>query len=213
MSKTLRVTGQATTSGKPDTFVISFSLEILNDNYSIAIKKLNEKVNILRKVLIDNELDPLILKTFSFSIYRETKWDSALSNDIFIGYKASHRTRIELPIDKKLMNNLLNDLTLKAKDIDFRVSFILKDTKSFIENLLQKAIANAKSTAKVISDASEVKLKEIISIDYSFNQIHFIESSSTIELASSRMLQSSIEIEPEDVKADKSVTITWLIES
>ena len=213
MSKTLKVTGQATVSEKPDTFVISFPLEILNYNYSKAINKLNEKVNVLRKVLIDNDLDPLILKTLSFSINRETVWNSDLKEYNFLGYKASHRTRIELPIDKKLMNKLLNDFTIKVKDIDFQVSFILKDSKSFIEDLLQKAIANAISTAKIISEASGVNLKEIVNIDYSFNQIHFIESNSSIEIVDMCMTELSPEIEPEDVEANKTVTITWSIES
>ena len=213
MSRTLKVTGQATVSEKPDTFVISFPIEILNYNYSKAINNLNEKVNILRKVLIDNDLDSLILKTYSFSVNRETEWNSDLKERKFLGYKASHHTRIELPIDKELMNKLLNDFTSKVQDIDFRVSFILKDTKSFIEDLLQKAIANAKSTAKIIAKASGVKLKEIINIDYSFNQIHFIESDSSIEIDNMCMSECAPDIEPEDVEANKSVTITWLIES
>ncbi len=212
MIKVLKVTGQATLSEKPDTFIISFPLETLDYSYTNAINRLNEKVKAIRDLLKDIGLDPLIMKTSSFSIRRKTKWKSRSEEYIFLGYEASHDTSIELPIKSNLMNKILNELSEEMNEIDFQISFILKDAQAFKEELLKKAIANAKSTAEVIAKASGVKLQEIINIDYSFNQIEFIHSDTEVIIHQSRTSEPS-QIEPEDVKEEKAVTITWAIES
>ncbi|MEA1973816.1 MAG: SIMPL domain-containing protein [Candidatus Cloacimonadota bacterium] len=211
MIRTLRVTGQSSLVGKPDTFVISFPVSVINKSYSTAIIQLNEKVNTLRNVLFDNDLDKSILKTSSFSVRRETEYDSKRKTYYFVGYKASHETRIEHQIDKELMNKLLNDLSLKMQDLEFDVSFLMKDSKIFLEKLLQKAISNAKHNAEIIAKASGVKLKEIVDINYSFNELHIIESNSRVEYLS-EAVEYAPDIEPEYVEADKTITINWRIE-
>jgi len=209
--KTLKITGKAVLKGKPDTFVISFPVEELRADHIDAMQRLNKKVEKLREVLVRNNLDPLLLKTDSFSIGKETKWNSNRGEDIFLGYKASHSASIELPINQELMNRLLGDLSTQKLDIEFKIKFVMKDSAAFIDELIEKAIENAKHIAGIITKSSGVTLKEIVSIDYSFGEISFLDDHSEMCIREDSPF-SLPNIEPKYVEAEKTITLTWSLE-
>ena len=209
--RTLRITGKAVLSERPDTFIINFPIQEICGDHIDAMERLNAKVERLRDILSNNNLDPKLLKTSSFSVGKEKKWNSKSDEYINLGYKASHSVSIELPLNQELMNNILLDLATQDLDIEFNIDFVLKDTKTLIERLIKNAIENAKENAELIATSTGVKLKEIINIDYSFNEIRFIHSDLDMCLLESSEI-SLPDIEPNDVEAEKTITITWSLE-
>ena len=78
--------------------------------------------------------------------------------------------------------------------------------------MLQNAVANARLKAEIIADAAGLQLGEIISIDYSWDDILF-QSPTQFGLRSEKMGVSSmaLDIQPEDINISDSVTIHWQI--
>ena len=75
---------------------------------------------------------------------------------------------------------------------------------------------DAKEKAFVLSQAADVTLKDIQSIDYSFVELDFQVNSIQNMLPSKASVPSmqdyDIEIEPDDIDVTDSVTVVWEIE-
>ena len=92
----------------------------------------------------------------------------------------------------------------------------MKDPEAAKNELLGKAVADAQAKAQALTQAAGVTLKDIQSIDYSWDQISFEAE------PMSRMLMRSdcaakgvdsydIDIEPDDIQVSDTVTVLWEI--
>ena len=89
------------------------------------------------------------------------------------------------------------------------------DQEAAKNELLWKAVEDAKTKAKVLSQAVGVILKEIQTIDYSWGEVRF--DLEPVDGAISRCEPLSAEsykldIEPDDIDASDTVTVVWEIE-
>ena len=101
-------------------------------------------------------------------------------------------------------------------DPEFRISFILSDPEEAKNELLGKAVTDAKEKAEVLSRAAGLRLGEIQSIDYSWGRIDFEFSDVNYCLSpADRTLEDSramdIDIDPDDIQVSDTVTVIWEI--
>ena len=78
--------------------------------------------------------------------------------------------------------------------------------------MLEKAVEDSTTKAKVLAKASGVKLKEILNIDYSWGEIDIYSSPMDDWMVCEAASTYDIDIEADDIDVQDTVTITWTIE-
>ncbi len=214
----LRVTGTGQLKARPDMTRITMTLEGIRKDYDKALRSSAEDTDSLKHFLEMEGFKRDEVKTLSFSVdienesYRDKSgsWKSR-----FAGYKYRHVLKVEFPSDNKRLGDILNLIAGNAVvRPEFQFSFFVKDEEAAKNELLGKAVADAKSKAEILAAAAGVKIKEIVNIDYSWGKIDLEVRPMRMEYMEERFLQPdcSMDIEPDDVEISDTVTVVWGIE-
>lgn len=215
MERTIRVKGKGKISVKPDTIKITIKAKGLRWNYDETIERSTQDTRILRDALKNAGLDPKDLKTTYFSI--DSKYESYRDKnddykDRFVGYKYEHRTYIKFENDNKILGKVLYELAHCDVKVKFDINYTVKDKEKVKNDLLEIAVEDSTAKAKVLAKASGVKLKEILSIDYSWGEIDIYSSPMDDWMVCEEASSYDIDIEADDIDVQDTVTITWAIE-
>lgn len=215
MERTIRVKGKGKISVKPDTIKITIKAEGVRWNYDETIERSTQDTRILRDALKNAGLDPKDLKTTYFSI--DSKYESYRDKnddykEKFVGYEYEHRTYIKVENDNKILGKVLCELAHCDVKVKFDINYTVKDKEKVKNDLLEKAVEDSTTKAKVLAKASGVKLKEILNIDYSWGEIDIYSSPIDDWMVCEAKSSYDIDIEADDIDVQDTVTITWTIE-
>ena len=217
--RTIRVTGKGQLKVKPDTTRITMTLAGLYEEYDETLRRSSADTEVLKDIFSDFGFDRSDLKTKSFDVNTEYESYRDNNNDYkehFIGYQYTHVLKVEFDSDNDRLGKILYALTNCTVSPKFRISYTVKDTTAAKNQLLEKAIADAKEKAAVLAHASGVALKDIQSIDYSWGEIDFEYSPMSTEIGERclRVLETpsyDLDIEPDDIKVSDTATVGWEI--
>lgn len=155
------------------------------------------------------------LKTMNFDVrpnFESERDKNGNYKSIFIGYICTHDLKLEFDLDMQKMSEVLTALVRCSANPEFDIKFSVKDKNAISESLLINATENAKSVAKILAKASDVKLGQIINIDYNWGEIHLYSdtrySDSDMKVCAASVC---IDIEPEDIDVSDTVTFVWEI--
>ena len=101
---------------------------------------------------------------------------------------------------------------------ELRFSFFVGDVEASKNELLGKAVTDAKAKAEVLAKAAGCMLKSIVSIDYSWGEIELevspFKKAMLVEdtAMESREACYAMNIEPDDIEMSDTVTVVWNIE-
>ena len=154
------------------------------------------------------------IKTFNFDI--ETCFENHKRNNgewvrEFSGYEYTHELKVIFSNDSRRLSKIMQAVCDSRVQPDISITYQISDTESVKQELLRKAVEDACGKAKVLTEAANVQLKEIVQIDYSWAEVEF---SSVRMSRSTRYLSASsldMEIEPEDVETEDTVTVIYRI--
>lgn len=222
MDRTIRVTGKGKVAVKPDTIRLDLRMERVFPEYETAVRKSAEETGILRNTLKKAGLAPDGLKTDRFEIdseyesYRDKKDDWRRR---FIGYKYQHSLHIMFPNDNELLGKILYALSGCPVNVEFSISYTVRDTEAVKTALLEKAVSDSRKKAKTLTNAAGVGLGDIISIDYSWGEINIysrpVKNMVLEEKLSTEMADDfdgyDIDIEADDIDVTDTVTVIWEI--
>lgn len=211
--RTLTVTGRGTASADPDLTVLSFGVVGRDPSYSASVEDLNGRVEALREDLEAAGVERTRLKTTSFDVRDDRRYDRDTDKHIFVGYEASHRLRLELPFDKELLNSVLTRVAQSASEAAVTISFDVSDKESLRREAMRAAVADARESARTLAEASGATLGEILRIDYSYVEIRTRRFSYGYASASAMYDAASPapDVEPEALDAEEGVTVVWEI--
>lgn len=219
--RTIRVTGKGRLKLKPDTARITLSLEGIYPEYDEALRKSSEASEDVKSLLSGFGFERSSLKTLKFSV--DTEYESYMKNSSykkrFIGYKFSHIMKLEFGLDNELMGKLMYALAHCEARPEFRLSYTVKDTEAAKNELLSKAVKDAKNKAFALTEAAAVALKNIQSIDYSWGEINLEVEPFKQIFYGNKFIGNQVngasydmDIEPEYIEAEDTVTLIWEIE-
>ena len=216
--RTIRITGKGQIKVKPDMTRLTITLEDNYREYSETLKHSSEATKQIKDLFLAFGFEKSRLKTLSFNI--DTEYKNYKEHDdskrIFVGYSYRQVLKIEFDSDNKLLGKILYALANSPLHPEFRISYTVKDPEAAKNRLLSKAMQDAKEKAFVLSQAADVTLKDIQSIDYSFVELDFQVNSIQNMLPSKASVPSmqdyDIEIEPDDIDVTDSVTVVWELE-
>ena len=218
----IRVTGRGQLKVRPDMTRVTMTLEGIRKDYGKALKASSEDTEALKELLEREGFSRENIKTLSFDVNMENEsykdkdgnWKSR-----FKGYQYRHTMKIEFPSDQKRLGNILyllaNHTTIRP---EFRFSFFVGDAEASKNELLGKAVADAKEKAAVLASAARCTLKDSESIDYSWGEIELeVSPYKRTMLAVDAAAESDeacyeMDIEPDDIEMSDTVTVVWSIE-
>ena len=213
--RTIRITGKGELKLHPDTTRITITLSKLCKEYADALKTSTADTETLKDLFVRFSFDRKDLKTLTFRV--DAEYESYREKDEYkqrlAGYRYRHTVKIDFPSDNALLGKLLYALAKSELDPEFNVSYTVRDKEAAKNELLSKAVSDAKEKAKELTAAAGVSLLEIQSIDYSRNEI-------AMEVRPMRMLAAknaaceedcSMDIEPDDIEVSDVVTVVWEI--
>ncbi len=217
--RTIHVTGKGQLKLKPDTTRITMTLEGIYPEYSDTLQHSSEDTEALRDLLSGFGFARSDLKTLSFGI--DTEYESYREQEVykqrFLGYRFRHQLKVEFPSDNQRLGRILYALSNGAVSPEFRLSYTVSDPEAARNELLGKAVQDAKEKAAVLSRAAGVSLRCIESIDYSWGEIDIeyrpMDNMLRVKAAQPLMAASyTMDIEPDDIELSDTVTVVWEIE-
>ena len=224
--RTIRVTGKGQIKVHPDTTRITMDLKGTYPTYDETLRHSSEDTEQLKDVLTNFGFERADLKTLSFDIdteyesYEEKHGTRKEYKRRLVGYRFSHRLKVEFGSDNERLGKILYALANCSLQPELGISYTVKDPEAAKNELLGEAVADAGKKAEVMARAAGLTLREIQSIDYSWSEINF-DFSPGILLSASDMLYDrsaslknsyAMDIEPDDIEAADTVTVVWEIE-
>ena len=220
--RTIRVTGKGQIKVKPDMTRITLSLEGVYPEYGEALRRSSEDTERLKDLLTGFGFERSDLKTLNFNV--ETEYESYKEKGSykqrFIGYRFTHMMKVEFPSDNDRLGKVLYALANCPLKPEFRLSYTVSDPEAAKNDLLGKAVTDAKEKASVLTQAAGVTLKDIQSIDYSWGEIDFEYRPMNRMLMADEYLARpmvaespsyDMDIEPDDIEVSDTVTVLWEI--
>ena len=219
--RTIRVTGKGQIKVRPDMTRITMSLEGVHPDYGETLQRSSEDTEQLKDVLSAFGFERSDLKTLNFSV--DTEYESYKDKGVykqrFVGYKYHHVMKVEFASDNVRLGKILYALANCSVKPEFRISYTVKDPEAAKNELLGKAVSDAKDKAAVLTGAAGVTLKDIQSIDYSWGEIDFeVHPMNRTLMADACMAPMAAEvgsydmdIEPDDIEVSDTVTVLWEI--
>jgi len=217
--RTIRVTGKGQIKVHPDMTRLTMTLEGIYPEYAETLKRSSEDTEYLKGVLEPFGFNRADLKTLRFDV--STEFESYKEKGVykqrFIGYKFEHILKVEFDSDNARLGKVLYALANCALRPEFRLSYTVKDPEAAKNELLGKAVTDAREKAAVLTSAAGVALKDIQSIEYSWGEINFeyrpmnkgllLEDAMCAPCAS--MDSYDMDIEPDDIEVSNTVTVIW----
>ena len=215
MDRTLVVKGIGKVSVPPDLTVISISITSLSRQYGEAMSASYKKIEDVRAALADVGFIKSDLKTTDFNVcsrYENEKDQNGNYRNVLKGFEVNHSFKLEFGFNTDKLNDVLTVLAKCEAHPGLSVEFSVKDKNAVREELLVSAVDDAAKRAKILAKASNVKLGEILNIDYGRKDLRLV--SPTAYRADERCFaakHTAMDIQPENVDAVDTVTIVWEI--
>lgn len=221
-TRTIRVTGKGQIKVKPDTTRITMTLEGTYPEYGKALRHSSLNTEQLKDVLSAFGFERSDLKTLNFNV--ETEYENYKDKDTykqrFVGYKFRHMMKVEFLSDNERLGKVLYALANCPVKPEFHLSYTVSDPEAAKNELLGKAVTDAKEKAYVLTQAAGVAQKDIQSIDYSWGEIDFECHPMSGMLMADKCLAApmvadggsyDMDIEPDDIEVSDTVTVLWEI--
>lgn len=215
----MRVTGRGRISVKPDRIRLMLTLSDVKKDYDKALKEASAKSAELQKAFCGCGFSEEDLKTVNFSVDAEyTGYSDKDGNwkQRFVGYRFNQMLKIEFPLDNDRLGQILYALAKSGVKSEFRIQYTVSNPEACRNELLGKAVSDAKEKAAVLAEASGVKLGAIQAIDYSFGTMEIY--SEPVNFRSMKVAESCCEdsaygmnIVADDIQLDDNVTVRFEI--
>jgi len=216
--KTIRITGVGTASISPNQIELRFTVQTLNSDYNKAISNHDEKLKQFNELLKDLGFRKEDLKTSYFNIsprYKSVKKLNGEYKEEFEGYLVNQSLILVFDYNMNLLDQIINKLSNTSINPRININFTIKEKEEFTNMILQKACCDAKQKAQILANACGQRILGIVSIDYSFKDIHFYSNTRYEEnYETCKYKSSSIgsNITPTDIESKENVTFIFEIE-
>lgn len=213
----ITVKGIGNVTAKPDLIIITMSLENINYSYAGAMQLASGAVDAIRKALITAGYENDSLKTTDFNIntdYESYKDVNGNWKQKFNGYKCTHNLKLEFDFNMERLSETLSAISSCGAKPEFEINFSIKDKNAVSDQLLQNAVKNATDKAVVLAAAAGLSLGAVLRIDYSWGELCLYSDTKMSEPMDcfKATPPMAMDIEPEDIKVNDTVTVVWAIE-
>lgn len=217
MHRTITVKGNGRASATPDYVIITLTFEAKRKQYEEAMSLASEQIQQIQASLCSCGFSSDALKTTRFNVntdYERIRDRNGDYSSVFSGYVVEHTLKLSFDFNMSLLATALSAISGCHTQPELSIAFTIKDPSAINADLLESATVNARKKAEIICAASGVALGALIAINYDWGEID-IYSHTRFEFTEQEhaMIPPSgaIDITPEDITLNDSVTFVWEI--
>lgn len=217
MQKTIVVKGEGSLSLKPNMVEITITLESLRKDYEETVELANQKIEQIQYSLSKIGYKKEDLKTTRFNVnskYKNVKNEKGDYISEFEGFVCNHQLKLRFDFEKEKLAEVLSVFAKSEANPKFYIAFTVKESDEVEKELLKDICKNAKRKAEILCEASDVKLGQLLNIEYNWGEINVYSRTNydTCLKSEQRMAKvSAMEIEPEDIEVKDTATFVWEI--
>jgi len=215
------VEGKASRFFKPDKVCININFYTLTKNYEDALDKGTKAVDTFIKSVFEKlEFNKEELKTRSFNVREESRYNVETKKHEFEGFSYSQAAKFEFDYDMKRLSEFMDEVTKLENPPRYQISFGIKNMVQAKSLVMADAYAKAEEKAKMIALAAGKKLKDCIKVDFRPFEERVTSNSkmgdTMFEKAAFAADKVSERIEniftPEDVEVTETLYCLWITE-
>lgn len=220
MERQITVKGIGTMTVPVDYVEIKFTLDEMNKDYKKGYEIFEKNILELQKIIKSIGFKKEDLKASEINVSPE--YDDIKKNgkyiDVFKGYNFVTELKLCFDFDSKKLGEVFS-LTSEAKctpKID--VEFTVKDKEAVKKGLLANAAKDAREKANILCEAMDVKLGNLITINYNWSEIN-IHSYTNYSLNNLKTMgtccreESLLDFTPDDISVTDNASFIWEIEN
>ena len=222
MEKTIKITGKGKLSIKPDCIRISMCLEETYRDYEETLYQSSKATEQIKDAFEELGFDRTAIKTSRFEIEVEYEHYRDHNDHLikrFKGYSYIHQLTVEFSNDNNKLGEVLYMLAHMSLNPEISIEYTVKDTEKYKDLLLKNAIKDSMHKAKILTEAANVELGDIVSINYSWDDIYFTSHPINEMDCLSDQIGSvpqekayNLDMDVEDIKVSDTVTVIWRIQ-
>lgn len=213
----ITVEGKASIKVTPELIFFQVTITERDTSYGQCAQLALNKIERVKQEFQKRGLDEKMLKTQDYSIQEERKHDRQLGQSVFSGYRADIRIIIESEVPNT-SNNQIFDIIKDHFTGNTRIYYGLSDKQrdGLKEKIIDLAVKDAVSKAKILVNSADVKLGSITDIQYGNPQIVANLSRPKAELLSAVSVADSqpgtiTSLSPNQIQMSTRVVVAWEI--
>lgn len=162
----LNVTGQASIAVQPERTIITYAVSETRDSYDEAISLMTKRIDALTNSLSKIGFKKEDIKTANFNIRQTRKYRQG--EPMGEEYVASQTLEIRFDHSTKRLLEVLNKTASDESAPSVSIAFGMSDEqeKKVKDQLMQKAVADARAKAEILASATGYAIKGIKEINY-----------------------------------------------
>ncbi len=218
MPRTITVKGMGNVKTAPDYVVVSMNLEAQGMEYEETMEQAAQQIDYLNTSLEAVGFEKKSVKTTNFNVrtaYESVKDKNGNYKSVFSGYVCSHRLKVEIDIDTKRLAQTLSAISKSLAKPELSIAFTVKDPSAVNKELLKSATINAREKAKVLCEASDVELGDLLTLDYNWGELNIISRTDYMleerVMAMPMRAMADMDIQPDDIDVSDTATFVWEI--
>ena len=205
MDKILKVKGFGEVAVKPEEIAVCLTISQVDKNIQSAISGVElEKRTVIKDALsVGLKKENIIFS--GYNVRQEYEYVQNLRK--YRGFKVTEIVEIKFDFDTNLLGSLIQ--TISSHIAPVLSVYFLADRKNYEDLLLEKAVKDAESKAKILAKASKTKLKGIKNIFYGVNDeatVSYRQTEGALRSASFN------DMSVDDIEFSESVVVEWEIE-
>lgn len=216
--KTIKITGIGYASISPNQIELNFNVKTIDHDYNNSLEKHELKLSEFNSILKELNFQKDDLKTSYFNIspkYKNVRQNDGEYKEIFEGYEVNQNLILTFDYNMNLLDKIISALSKSNIKPKFNINFTIKEKEEFKNQIIKNACIDARKKAEILASSCNQKILGIISIDYSFSNIHLYSSTryeTNYECSKSKMNSIGSNITPTDIESNENVTFVFEIE-
>ena len=211
----ISITGKGSIHVAPDVTRLETTIEQWFKTYEEAYIQARENSSWFVKILEYNHKPGKLAKTTRFDIsdHIESKYDE--DGDVIghfkNGYDLTQRVKIDLPIDNKLVNNIVRGIGKFIKGAQINIGYTVQDPRPHQLKMIGRAAADAKAKAEIILKELGCSVGDVININYREGGVSVYSQARNIHSNQEAMSSTadSLDIAPDDLVMSDTVDVEF----
>lgn len=152
---------------KPDEVVINLNFYTKRSSYDEALEQGTKDVEVfISSVLEQMKINKDTLKTRSFRVYEETRYDYESKKQIKLGFAYTQDAILKFDYSMSTIAEFMDRVSKLQNAPKYLLDFNIKDIKQSKKEVLAEAYNNAREKAEAIASSANKQLKDCIKVDF-----------------------------------------------
>ncbi len=214
------VQGKGTEYFTPDETILNINFYTKGQSYEEALKEGVKNVeNFINEILLNNGFNKDEMKTRSFVVKEDQKYNEITKIYEFNGYSFNQGAILKFDYDKEKIASIMEALSKLNNAPTCRINFGVKNEQECKRNILAKAYKDAEEQAQAIALASGKTLKQCMKVDFKPFSTEYISKTTfdsdlmyakEVGFGAAKTIINTFT--PEDIELSETLYCLWIAE-